>query len=122
MALFKTGEFMSSSEIKLPWKIECESFDDDDWQTLAGIVATGLRFSEVEGVPRGGLKFAEALQYYRTATGGLLIVDDVLTTGANMERHRNGRDATGVVVFDRSDNVCPRWIIPIWRMFPWFKR
>jgi len=122
MPLFKAGEFTSSSGLKLPWKIDCESFDDEDWQVLASMVGQKLCFSHVEGVPKGGLKFAEALQPYCTV-GGVLIVDDVLTTGANMERHRADREAFGVVVFDRSDSlegVCPNWIIPIWRAFPWF--
>jgi orotate phosphoribosyltransferase-like protein len=49
--------------------------------------------------------------------GKVLIVDDVLTTGESMMRQRQGRDALGVVVYDRSVVGCSNWIIPIFRVF-----
>ncbi len=119
MSLFKNGEFRSSFGNILPWKIDCDALVDEDWETLAALVGPKFHFSSVEGVPTGGLKFAKALQPYCTV-GEVLIVDDVLTTGASMERQRAGRDALGVVVFDRAGGTCLRWIIPIWRIFPWF--
>jgi len=72
-------------------------------------VADKLKFGAVEGVPSGGLRFAEALRQYQSA-GPLLIADDVLTTGASMELHRAGRDALGVVIFARGP--CPAWVAP----------
>ena len=51
--------------------------------------------------------------------GDMLIVDDVLTTGASMEHERarcSGR-TIGVVLFARGP--CPEWIHPVFRMDPW---
>ncbi|KKL20362.1 hypothetical protein LCGC14_2456230, partial [marine sediment metagenome] len=45
----------------------------------------------------------------------LLIVDDVLTTGASMEKQRAGRTNTiGAVIFARGD--CPAWVKPLFAM------
>jgi len=90
MSLFKDGYFQSHSGQNLPWKVECDKLTSGDWECLAKIVGNSLKFSRVEGVPRGGLKLANLLQIYTRATGGLLIVDDVFTTGSSMEKHRNG--------------------------------
>lgn len=64
-------------------------------------------------MPRGGLRLAEALKLYVTE-GALLIVDDVLTTGASMEEFRNGREALGAVIFARGH--CPSWVVPLFQM------
>jgi orotate phosphoribosyltransferase len=115
-ALFKDGDFINSSGQELPWKIDCDAFIDEDWKTLAKIIDSHICFGHVEGVPRGGLKLAEALMQFCTI-GKVLIVDDVLTTGESMMRQRQGRDALGVVVYDRSVVGCSNWIIPIFRVF-----
>ena len=72
------------------------------------------KFGCVEGVPRGGVRLATALERYITVGDDLLIVDDVLTTGLSMERHRDGREAFGIVVFARG--LCPNWISSIWNL------
>lgn len=113
MSLFQRGDFVAASGATLPWKVECDALTPEDWRTLAGAVAGAVRFGTVEGVPRGGLAFAEALAPY-ASTGPLLIVDDVLTTGGSMERHRAGRDAIGVVAFARVGEL-PPWITAVWR-------
>ncbi len=53
-------------------------------------------------MPIGGLRLAQAMQPYVSSSGPLLIVDDVLTTGQSMEKHRAGREAIGAVIFMRS--------------------
>ncbi len=106
--MFVLKSFQSHSGMTLPFKIECDSLTKDDWECLACIISTVIgQFGSVEGVPRGGLKLADALEKYKTS-GSLLIVDDVFTTGASMEKQRNRRNAKGAVVFART--TPPDWI------------
>lgn len=113
--LFQLGNFKSHSGESLPWKIDCDGLTEKDWGCLAQMIFDRVeRFSEVEGVPKGGLALASVLHLYRYVPGGLLIVDDVLTTGGSMEQHRNGRDAIGAVVFARGP--CPSWVTPLFQM------
>lgn len=115
MALFVTADFTSHAGLQLAWKVECDAMDERDWATLAGITSKFVRFGEVEGVPRGGLRFALAMKRYATkGDRGLLIVDDVFTTEVSMEQHRAGRDAMGVVAFSRN-RLMPSWIRAVWQ-------
>jgi len=108
------------------FKIECDSLDDKDIECLAWITSTYLveKFSEVHGVPRGGLRFAKALEKYKSKEGAILVVDDVYTTGNSLrefimnyfienDMHSSPPMKT-VVIFSR--NVTPEWIIPIFQM------
>ncbi len=72
-----------------------------------------LPFRKVEGIPRGGMKFAEALRPYAKPDAGLLLLaDDVLTTGESMERARaGGTYVIGVVAFARGP--WPKWVTPL---------
>lgn len=117
--LFTLGNFTLHSGAESRWKIDCDALMDDDIKTLAGMIQlmTGM-FSEVEGIPRGGLRLAEALKPYRTLQGKYLLVDDVLTTGESMiSRRDNFLDAEntiGAVIFARGQ--CPHWIKPLFQM------
>ena len=113
MALFRLGEFILHSGSKSFWKIDCETLTDEDWATLARIIYESVpRFRRVIGIPKGGMKLAEALEPYCSFEKGhpLLIVDDVLTTGKSMEKMKKdiGEDCIGAVVFARGK--CPDWI------------
>lgn len=115
MNLFRSGEFVLNSGQVASWKIDCDALSDADLDTLAAVAAQILPpFGSVEGVPTGGLRFAKAMRRYECHAGPLLIVDDVLTTGGSMERHRAGRDAIGVTIFARG--VCPAWVRPLFRL------
>lgn len=118
MSLFRLGDFTLASGAKSRWKIDCDALTPGDWEALAAMAADVLPpFGEVEGVPTGGEPFARALRKYRTRDGldPLLIAEDVLTTGASMERCRGGlADAVGVCVFARGP--CPAWVTPLFRM------
>jgi len=119
MGLFSQGNFTLHSGSKLWFKIECASLSDDDWHTLARLIANKLAFRDVIGIPTGGLKLAETLKFYRNQLDQdlpILIVDDVLTTGASMEKQRDqiGEYCVGVVVFARGK--CPWWVLPIFDM------
>ena len=116
MTLFRLGTFTSSTGHTLPWKIECDALTADDWACLAAIYAVlpFPPFGQVHGVPRGGFLFALALKKYVTeGAPGILIADDVLTTGGAMRRSlgwltpADRAEARGVVAFDRSGQPLP---------------
>lgn len=120
VSLFQRGDFTLHSGNRALWKIECDALTQEDWETLAFIVSNTYSFKKVEGVPRGGLPFARALEKYAKPDIGaidLLLVDDVMTTGESMAAHRGNRtNVVGVVVFYRSYQPCPWWIEPIFTL------
>lgn len=61
---------------------------------------------------------AVALKPYATGEG-LLIVDDVLTTGRSMEKQRSKREAKGIVLFARGP--CPLWVEAVWMLLRWLR-
>ena len=103
MSIFQLGDFTLASGLSSGWKIECDSLTPEDWQALALMASEILPpFGQVEGVPRGGIPFADALrQYADPQSDVLLIAEDVVTTGGSMERFRAGREAIGICVFSR---------------------
>jgi len=112
--LFVSGDFTLHSGLQSPWKIDCDALTNADWATLAAMAVPLLRpFKEVEGIPRGGIKFATALRPYAKPDASLLLlVDDVLTTGESMEQRRAGGDRViGVVAFARGP--WPSWVTPL---------
>lgn len=112
--MFQLGEFTLASGQQSKWKIECDSLTSENWEALALMASQILpAFGSVEGVPRGGIPFADALRKYATS-GPLLIAEDVVTTGGSMERYRNGRPARGIAVFSRGNH--PDWVTPIFVM------
>jgi hypothetical protein len=118
MPLFQLGDFTLRSGIDSRWRIECDALTPDDWAALARIASEILEpFGVVEGVPRGGIPFADALRKYATPDcPTLLIAEDVVTSGGSMERHKGARAAIGVTVFARGP--CPRWVTPVFTLTP----
>lgn len=121
--LIQLGDFTLNSGAKSSYKLECDHFSDEAWKGFAELIRIMVPlFSEVVGVPRGGLKLAEYLKPYANPSSPLtLIVDDVLTTGGSMERLRkthlkaNGVGTyIGAVVFARGP--LPSWIGAIFPM------
>lgn len=127
VSLFQLGEFTLSSGRKSKFKIDCTLLLEEDWRVLACLIADLVGpFASCEGVPRGGLQLATQLQELRSKSGGHLIVDDVLTTGASMNRLKGQYAPTtahdtyptqdkirGVVVFARGK--CPDWVTPFFQ-------
>lgn len=109
MNLFRSGYFPLSSGQISGWKIDCGALTDEDIAMLAALIWKRVQFDRCEWVPTGGERLGKALQGYTSAlSGNLLIVDDVLTTGASMEKQRAGREAIGVVIFARGPT--PEWV------------
>jgi len=87
--LFKWEEFTSHAGKQLKFKIECDAITPSEWDCLARMVVEyqDRPFSHAEGIPRGGIPFANALNKY--ASGNKddqpLICDDVWTTGKSFK-------------------------------------
>ena len=118
--LFRFGSHKLASGRLTNVKIDCDALTDDDWEAIAFLARCLVTpYRAVEGVPRGGEKLAEALRPYVRHDGGLLIVDDVLTTGGSMEHQRAGRTASGIVLFSRAaPQDRPHWIQAIFQLNP----
>lgn len=123
MNLFQADVWFKLHSGKLSqFKIECDSLTEADWDSLALVIARQIQYSEVVGVPTGGLKLEKALRQYRSGSSHpTLIVDDVLTTGKSMVELRDKilkntmtKKVIGVVVFSRGK--CPKWVTPIFQM------
>ncbi len=116
MNLFQTGVFTLSSGAVSTLKIECDALTDEDIKTIAAQIQLMVKpFSSVEGIPRGGLRLAKALEEYIDPLSSYhLLVDDVLTTGNSMAKASNSawkihqKFAEGAVIFARGP--CPEWI------------
>jgi hypothetical protein len=121
--LFQFGWFASHSGFQLPWKMDCDAFSDDDWAALARLVAWKFAFRSVHGIPRGGCRFAQALERHAEPDSGYptLIVDDVLTTGRSFieakARLGDPPGTIGVVVCARGRS--PNWVWSILSVNEW---
>jgi len=117
MSLFQRKPYKMNSGGVARYKIACEALAEEDFETLAWLIAQKGEIRAVHGISNNGRRLAEHLGKYLTKDGVRLILDDVLTTGGSMEaaRHDVGwHDAVGVVIFARG--ACPRWVLPIFSM------
>lgn len=123
MNLFQKVDIILNSGKPSDFKIECDALTDEDIECLAHLISKKYTFRKVVGVPRGGVRIEDALQKYTTNNPEhpLLIVDDVLTTGGSMERHKAMYEdmgyygIVGVVLFARGE--CPNWIDSVFKMW-----
>ena len=119
LKLFQDGDFTSHAGLPLKWKLECDAISDEEWHCIAKMIMDyqGQPFCKAYGIPRGGLKLAEALNVYASGDkkDQALVCDDVFTTGTSMmdfmkEQFPNATMAWGYrwVVFARKpSNVHP---------------
>jgi orotate phosphoribosyltransferase len=121
-ALFNFGDFLLHSGGRSNFKIDCDALTRADLHALASLVAGSYQWSSVHGIPRGGLRFAEALRTFtQPGVSSRLIVDDVFTTGASMESARRNHQRAaetviGIVIFSRGPT--PDWVHPLFRGGP----
>tara|TARA_Y100000385_G_C13012491_1_gene602352 strand:+ start:837 stop:1223 length:387 start_codon:yes stop_codon:yes gene_type:complete len=91
--LFQSVDFVSHSGLNLTWKIECDAISDEEWKTLAKMIREyeTSDWKTVVGIPRGGMKLANALDIYSTnnSKDPILIADDVYTTGRSFRDFSN---------------------------------
>lgn len=116
MQLFNIGDFRLHSGRKSTFKIDCDALTWGDLEALANIAAKHLpSFGSVEGIPKGGLRWAECLYDYQTE-GPTLIVDDVYTTGTSMleAASQHIEPVLGTVIFARA--LPPEWVTPLFCM------
>lgn len=115
MSLFQLGPCTLPSGRFTNFKIECDQLGVEDWDALAALAVEILpAFGTVEGVPRGGIPFARALEAYAVRGTELLIAEDVWVEGISMERFRAGRDALGIVAFSRG--VTAAWVTSLFQL------
>lgn len=127
MPLFTLGDLVLASGRRSYRKVEADALTAADWATLAAVAGPALSFKHVVGVARGGLPFADALRpYARPDAVGVLVADDVLTTGGSMERIRQElidgagwqpHSVQGVVAFARCP--VPPWVRAVFTLSPW---
>lgn len=124
MELFKEGKFYSHSGLELDYKIECDALTDIDLGTLAGLISSKLTYGKIIGIPTGGNRLANILRSYNYPMlaenpNTILLVDDVMTTGASMEEYRTlfkiSYIVKGVVIFDRSEKGL-QWVTSIFKV------
>lgn len=109
------GDFMLHSGAVTDFLIDAGALTTPELKALAAFIGKRLLFSEVEAIPRGGVRLANELLSWSRPDAGVLIVDDVLTTGASMERARGEREnVQGVVIFARGPY--PVWVKPVFVM------
>lgn len=123
--LFRWGEFTSHSGVKLPFKIDCDVLSDADIIGIANYIRSKARWTVTYSISSGGDRLAEELLKRESLSRKVIIVDDVLTTGASMEKQKaqllkephNGikeKDVIGWVIFARSKP--PNWINAVFTM------
>ncbi len=130
MNLFMHGEFVLRSGKTSNYKIECDALTWQDWNGIAAaIMEEGLLppFSQVVGVPRGGIPLATALAKYATgvfnAGHPTLVCEDIVTTGGSAEKFAATLVPAGADFRDHVIGVCfiargkcPAWIKPLLQM------
>lgn len=84
------------------------------------MISERVKFRQVAGAPRGGLRLAAALEKYVSPdVFRSLIVDDVLTTGKSMQEMREKllwTNTCGYVIFARG--YCMPWINALFFCMP----
>lgn len=103
------------------FKFECDNLTGAEVEGFAFLISRMIGFSDVRGIPTGGIRLAQALGRYvdTSLPRRLLIADDVLTEGTSMACARvdairegwNIRDIAGAVMIARG--ACPRWVTPV---------
>jgi hypothetical protein len=122
MRLIQFGDFRSTANVDLRFKIECDALTDDEIEDIARIASPRLGpFGAVVGIPRGGIRLAEHFsEFIDPNSKEILVVDDVWTTGKSMIDYVSGFNEfaqwKGFVIFKRGGYTLPYNIIPMFTL------
>ncbi len=123
-SIFQLFDFTLPNGDSTFYKIECDHLTDGDIECFAKMVGH-VSFKSVEGIPRGGLPFAKALEKYIDPESEVhLVVDDVLASGTAMTNamqaasDRGEEVVRGVVIFSRGPKI--NNCVPIFQMHPFW--
>ena len=119
MGLFNFGRFKLHSGKNSNFKIDCDFLTDADLNALANLIRGDYRLCEFIGVPKGGLKFAKALNLTNNNYNlyhSKVVVDDVLTTGHSiLSKMWEVHAERGLVIFARGP--LPEGVDAIFKMY-----
>jgi hypothetical protein len=106
------------SNQKSNFKIECDALTNEDIDCAAYMLSRLVGpYRAVSGVPRGGLRLAEAMAKFTVDDGIQLIVDDVFTTGTSIKNF-SSQITNGywkaAVIFSRGDS--PSWLTSLFSL------
>jgi adenine/guanine phosphoribosyltransferase-like PRPP-binding protein len=123
-SIFQLFDFILPNGDPSIYKIECDHLTDEDIECFAKMVSH-VSFKSVEGIPRGGVLFAKALEKYIDPESEVhLVVDDVLASGKSMTdamqaAFDGGEEVVrGVVIFSRGPKI--NNCVPIFQMHPFW--
>ncbi len=122
-SIFQAFDFTLPNGEPSIFKIECDHLTDTDIECFAKMVGH-VSFKSVEGIPRGGIPFAKALEKYIDPESEVhLVVDDVLASGKAMTdamqaaSDRGEEVVRGIVIFSRAKrDVHVNNCVPIFAM------
>ncbi len=122
--IFQLFDFTLPNGDSSIFKIECDHLTDKDIECFARMVGH-VSFKSVEGIPRGGVPFAKALEKYIDPESEVhLVVDDVLASGKSMTDamqaafDRGEEVVRGIVIFSRGPHI--NNCVPIFAMHPFW--
>lgn len=129
ITLFRTGNFILHSGERSNFKIDCDALTQDDYKSLAVLIASKFIFHFAYAVAGGtnpSAKLVDELnrQCLSSETNMMLLVDDVLTTGRSMEEAKDNlmydlelteSQIQGIVIFSRM-KIPPTWIFPVFTL------
>ncbi len=122
--IFQLFDFTLPNGDSTIYKIECDHLTNEDIECFAKMVGH-VSFKSVEGIPRGGVAFAKALEKYIDPDSEVhLVVDDVLASGKSITDamqaafDRGEEVVRGIVIFSRGPKI--NNCVPIFQMHPFW--
>lgn len=130
MNLFNLGWYQLHSGERSDFKIDCDALSEADLAAIAGYMVKHLLpdYSRVIWIPSGGFRLSRHFERFRkpiiNGVGSVLIVDDVMTTGASFTKQLEqigggvaGESVWGACIFSRcAPDAAPKWVVPLFQI------